>query len=185
MGDSRPRLEPREVEQVLNKSCQAACLSGNHLCQLVPLLGIQSGGVDAARGRADGSQRRAEVVRHGSQERRLQVVAAAQRLRLDELLLEHAAATPGLEQRAQRGHEPLHFVGGRIALDQQRPDAVALGHQRDRALLGIAIDPALQQVDPADPVVLGDPPCCPLERVGLRTEHRERELGGEVGFAPA
>jgi hypothetical protein len=151
----------------------------------VALVGVDRRGVDAAARCADGGQRRAQVVRDRAEQGGLQRVAAAQRARLDGSLFQHAAATAGLQQCAECGHEPLNVLVMRLAGNQQRADALALCEKRDGAGLRVAVDPAVLEYDVFDPECLRDPVRGPLQSVGFGAEHDQRELGAEVRLAAA
>ncbi len=75
--------------------------------------------------RAHTRERRAQVVRHRAQQRRLDEVAAPQRLGLERLALEARAVDRDREQRRERREEPLLRRDDRIgALGRvERPDA--------------------------------------------------------------
>jgi hypothetical protein len=100
----RAGLQARHVEQVVDEARQALGLAGDVGHQLAVLLGRQRGRVECARGGEDRRQRRAQVVRDRAQQRRLEVVGAAQGARLDDLAQQRVALDRGAEDGLERGH---------------------------------------------------------------------------------
>jgi hypothetical protein len=127
MGLGRAGLEPREVEQLLDDAIEARRLAADRLREAEPIVGFEReprAGQRVGRGENRG-QRRAQVVGHRAQKRRLEGVAAAQRLRLESL---SGQALPLLGQLAQGGESRLGLLGaaarpaGELAHDDGRDD---------------------------------------------------------------
>ena len=102
-------LEAGEVEQVADEPAQPLRVDVDRLEQLVPVFGaeLQRRVPERADGRPDPRQRRAQVVRHRAEQRRLDEVAPAQRLGLERLLLQPVALDGDGEQRGERGQEAM------------------------------------------------------------------------------
>ena len=90
----------------------------------------------AVAGGEDRGQRGAQVVRDAAQQRGLELVAAAQRLRLDHLGLQPVALQRGRQQRLQRrndaGFEALARARGHTGSDHERSDQLSVTAQRER-----------------------------------------------------
>ena len=79
---------------------------------------VERVGAERVTGGEDRGERRAQIVRHGSQQRRLDVVAAAQRGGLDRLRLHGVAVKRDRDQRAERPDhvlaQPLDRLGRKV-----------------------------------------------------------------------
>ncbi len=138
----------------------------------------------------DRRQRRAQVVRDGTQQRRLDVVAAPQRLGLDRLGLHRVAAQGDCDKRAQDRRDLRAQALGGVAREPARseqgrhlePPAVAQGERPSPlvAVAGTELDRGRGHGER-----LGDPPrrgAQRLARLGAR-EQLPGQAGGEIGLA--
>ena len=136
------RLEAREVEQVADEPGEPLGVDGDRVEELAAVLVGEDERLAAQRAdrRRDPGQRRAEVVRDGAEQRRLDEVAAAQRLGLERLLLEAAAVERHGEQRGQRRQEPVPHAEVRVRVGRhvERADTAALDLERDRRVRAAA-----------------------------------------------
>ncbi len=136
-------LEPREVEEVAHDPVEPLRLAEDRLGELAAVVGIERElAVRERAGRGeDRHQRRAEVVAHRAQERRLQRVAAAQGLGLEGLRRQPLAFVGQLAQRLQGrlrllgapprpGGELADDDGGDEEDEQREPVARVLQCQR-------------------------------------------------------
>ena len=135
----RPGLQPREVEQLVDEPGQAARLLTDALAKLLALPGAEPRGANRGAGRDDRGQRRAQVVRDGSQQRRLDRVRVAQGPRLHDLGLQGVAIEGGGQQRLERRHDSIAQalqVAGSIEAETSRvasrPSPIASGRARRR-----------------------------------------------------
>ena len=141
-----------------------------------------------AGGGRDRGQRRAQVVRHRPQQRRLDRVASPQRLRLERLLLELLAVERDREQRREPRQEPPRdpLVGRSRSRHRDRPERAARPRRagrRPRRATGAARaerDPGVR-----DPEDAGSARRDPVELVGddAAAEERRRHLGEQRRLA--
>ena len=111
-GPVAPRLrragfQSRKVEQVVDEPRQPARLLADHRRHLGALVRGQRRRADRLAGGGDRGQRRAQVVRHGAQQRRLDRVGPAQGGRLDDIAKQPLALQRRAQQRLQRRNDAL------------------------------------------------------------------------------
>jgi hypothetical protein len=130
----RPGLEARQVEQLLHQAREPGALADDRGGQLAAVVGGEARRAERLGRRDHRRQRRAQVVRDGAQDRRLELVRAPQRGRLDHLPGERLAVERRRQQGLQRGNDPLpqglERRGGRVARDEQRADRLRAALQR-------------------------------------------------------
>jgi hypothetical protein len=126
-------------------SRESRALGVDHRDELAPLVVAEGWRAKAARRGGDRGEGRAQVVRDRTQQRRLHHVAAPERLRLDHLGLELAAAASGANERLESRHDTVlervehERVGpGR---HQHGSDAASLDYQRQRPPARVRVHP--------------------------------------------
>ena len=131
----------------------------------------------------DRRQRRAQVVRDRPQDGGLDLVAAPQRARLDDLGGQPLALERGPQQRLERGSDALarDLLGG--GGHEQRAEPA----ERDGRVALVALDALEHDGGRVDPQRVGDPLGGRRQRRARlgRAEQQPRQLGGQVGLAPA
>ena len=186
-----PRLESGEVEELVDEQREPLALGADARGELAPVLLVERGRAERLAGREDRGQRRAQVVRHRAQHRGLDLVGAAQRARLHDLVRELLAMQRGGQQRLERRHDPpgeRRARGGRHLVGRhERADLAVAVVQREHGA------PSLRRLVLAEhdrhrrqPERVGDPLRRRAERGPhvRRAQQQPRELGAEVGLAP-
>ena len=135
----RPRVEPRKVEQVLDEALEPPHLTPDRLQQPLAVCFRERDLVarETVARRSDRGERRAKVVAHGLQDRRLHGVALAKHLGLDRLVRQPPRPRRQLadDHRCREVHgkrDPVRRVGQRQCVDRRQEEVVEREHRRDR-----------------------------------------------------
>ncbi len=132
------RLEPRKVEQVADEPAEPLRVDLDRVEKLgaVGVAELERAVAKRADRRSDPGERRSQVMRDGTEERRLDEVAAPERLRLERVPLEPILVERDGEQRGERGQEAPLREDVRIRVRVDRADGAAGGLERIRRLAG-------------------------------------------------
>ena len=133
---SRACLQPGQIEQIADQAGEPARLELDRLEQVLAVGAAQAQFRSQKRAdrRPDAGQRRAQIVRHGPQQRRLDQVAAPEHLCLHRLALQLFPLGRDSEERRESREEPVADLDARIPVGGRvdRPDVPSYDLQRIR-----------------------------------------------------